>query len=195
MKVTAQVVGLKEIENALAKLEKTSTRKTAARNALKKAAEPIVSAMAVGAAGTPNPEISTAIVSTWRAPKGEAGNAAYAKVMRETRGLDRETALSAMRDARRAVKGTLPPVLWYVGPSADFSFSHWWEFGIAPHINGGMFAGTKHPGVKATPFIRPAWDENKAEALEIMRVELRKEIGKALMRQVKRKHRAAGGKV
>lgn len=26
------------------------------------------------------------------------------------------------------------------------------EFGTPPHLNGGMFAGTRHPGTKAHPF-------------------------------------------
>lgn len=33
---------------------------------------------------------------------------------------------------------------------------HLVEFGTAPHINGGEFAGTQHPGTKAQPFLLPA---------------------------------------
>lgn len=31
-------------------------------------------------------------------------------------------------------------------------YAHLVEFGSAPHINGGRFAGTKHPGTAAKPF-------------------------------------------
>ena len=30
------------------------------------------------------------------------------------------------------------------------------EFGTAPHINGGKFKGTQHPGAKARPYFYPA---------------------------------------
>lgn len=35
------------------------------------------------------------------------------------------------------------------------------EFGTAPHLNGGLYSGTKHPGSKATPFFFPAYRANK----------------------------------
>lgn len=31
------------------------------------------------------------------------------------------------------------------------------EFGTAPHINKGKFAGSKHPGTSAQPFFFPGW--------------------------------------
>lgn len=39
----------------------------------------------------------------------------------------------------------------YAGNS-KVRYAHLVEFGSAPHINGGMFAGTKNPGAKAQPF-------------------------------------------
>lgn len=36
-------------------------------------------------------------------------------------------------------------------------YSHLIEFGTAAHINGGMFAGTMHPGTKAQPFFFVSW--------------------------------------
>lgn len=36
-------------------------------------------------------------------------------------------------------------------------YAHLVEFGVAPHINGGKFAGTKHPGTKPQPFFWPAY--------------------------------------
>lgn len=31
-------------------------------------------------------------------------------------------------------------------------YAHLVEFGSSPHVNGGMFAGSQHPGTKAQPF-------------------------------------------
>ncbi len=39
----------------------------------------------------------------------------------------------------------------YAGNS-KVRYAHLVEFGSAPHINGGMFAGTQNPGAKAQPF-------------------------------------------
>lgn len=33
---------------------------------------------------------------------------------------------------------------------------HLTEFGTEPHVNGGVFEGTQHPGTEAQPFILPA---------------------------------------
>jgi hypothetical protein len=33
---------------------------------------------------------------------------------------------------------------------------HLVEFGTEPHVNGGQFAGTQHPGTAAQPFLLPA---------------------------------------
>lgn len=33
---------------------------------------------------------------------------------------------------------------------------HLVEFGTDPHVNGGQFAGTMHPGTEAAPFLHPA---------------------------------------
>jgi len=36
-------------------------------------------------------------------------------------------------------------------------YARWVEFGTAQHRNGGMFAGTTHPGTNAQPFFYPAF--------------------------------------
>lgn len=36
-------------------------------------------------------------------------------------------------------------------------YAHLLEFGTAPHINGGLFAGSRHPGTNAQPFFYPAY--------------------------------------
>lgn len=36
-------------------------------------------------------------------------------------------------------------------------YAHLVEFGSAPHINGGIFAGTKNPGAQKQPFFYISW--------------------------------------
>ncbi len=40
-------------------------------------------------------------------------------------------------------------------------YARWIEFGTAQHINGGLFAGSKHPGTNAQPFFYPAFRANR----------------------------------
>lgn len=186
MKISVRVDGLKQLEAAMADLEKTATRKTVARNALRKAGEPVADAMRAGAPRDTGRLAENIAVST--KIKGEAGKAAYAKSMRETAG-NKALAVKAMRDARRAAKGSLPPVMMFVGPTTRAPHAHLVEFGTAPHINGGRFAGSQHPGTAPRPFARPAWDANKDAALQNIAAELAAEINKAAARQAKRRAR------
>ena len=81
MKVTAKVTGMKELEAALMALDKAATRKTVARNALKKAGAPIADrANAMAPVGEKRKLKGSVIVST--KITGEPGKAAYAKAMR-----------------------------------------------------------------------------------------------------------------
>lgn len=186
MRVTAKVSGFKELEAALEGIEKAATRKTVARNALKKAGAPIADAMRAKAPRDRGVLTNSIMVST--KIKGEAGKAAYAKTMRQTAG-NKGLAVKAMRDARRAAKGTMPPVMMFVGPGENAFHAHLVEFGTAPHINGGKFAGSKHPGTAPQPFARPAFDAEKDTALQRISDELRAEIMKAAARQAKRRAR------
>lgn len=58
--------------------------------------------------------------------------------------------------------------------------AHLVEFGTAPHYiplrksqRRGLNRGVKHPGAKAKPFLRPAFDSKKDEAIEAARDVLR----------------------
>lgn len=44
----------------------------------------------------------------------------------------------------------------HVGDAKAF-YAAFVEFGTKPHINGGKFAGTRHPGAAAHPFFFPAY--------------------------------------
>jgi HK97 gp10 family phage protein len=188
VKVTAKVIGFKEFEAALQELDKVATRKTVARNALKKAGEPVAAKMR-SLAPVDDGVLSRSIAVSTKI-KGEAGKAAYAQTMRNTSG-NKAMAVKAMRDARRDAKGTMPPVMMFVGPTTEAYQAHLVEFGTAPHINAGKFAGTKHPGTAPQPFARPAWDATSGTALDLIGDTLKAEIMRAAARQAKR--RAKGG--
>ncbi len=51
----------------------------------------------------------------------------------------------------------------FAGDNKAF-YARWVEFGTAPHINGGWFAGTKHPGTRPSPFFYPSWRANRKSA-------------------------------
>lgn len=177
--------GFKELEAALLELDKAATRKTVARNALKKAGQPVAAAAnAMAPIGADRKLAGSVVVSTRIA--GEAGKAAYAKTMRATYG-NKAMAVKAMRDARRSAKGSMPPVMMFVGPVSQVFYARFVEFGTAAHINGGRFAGSKHPGARPQPFMRPAWDANKAAALALIGDAMAAEIMKAAARQAKRR--------
>lgn len=51
----------------------------------------------------------------------------------------------------------------YAGGDEAF-MARWEEFGTAPHINGGRFAGTQHPGTAARPFFFVSYRANRRRA-------------------------------
>jgi len=51
--------------------------------------------------------------------------------------------------------GNLRITVYAGGP--DAYYARFIEFGTAPHINGGRFAGSGHPGSSAQPFFYPAY--------------------------------------
>lgn len=58
-------------------------------------------------------------------------------------------------------------------------YAHLVEFGTAPHINGGKFAGSRHPGAQPKPFFFPAWRANKKR----VRARITRATNKALKRE------------
>jgi len=62
------------------------------------------------------------------------------------------------------------------------------EFGTAPHNIGNYL----HPGAQPRPFLRPAWDENKAAAVGRMASSLRPAIEQAAQREARRRMKKYG---
>ncbi|SPJ27626.1 hypothetical protein [Falsiruegeria mediterranea] len=83
-------------------------------------------------------------------------------------------------------------VALYVGPMDDEGrgapHAHLIEFGTGPRYHkSGKFTGA----VMADPFMRPAWDKNRARMLKILRAEVWSEIEKTLARAARRAAKAA----
>lgn len=58
--------------------------------------------------------------------------------------------------------GNLRITVYAGGP--DAFYARMVEFGTAPHLNGGRFAGSQNPGSAAQPFFYPAYRANKKSA-------------------------------
>jgi HK97 gp10 family phage protein len=178
------VEGLKELDEMLGKLSK-SMAKTVLRNALKKAGVPIRDSAAA------------------MAPVDRGGLSASLTVSPK---LKKSQKPGGFRD-RTAVNV-------YVGPDAKRApHAHLVEFGTAPHTiiaglrrkratgkkvlaDGDMIFGkvAQHPGATAKPFMRPAFDENKEKALDILVKEIAAELVKAVKRLRKRAETGKLGK-
>jgi HK97 gp10 family phage protein len=112
-------------------------------------------------------------------PRGATGNLAAGLAISST--LNKNQARSARADR---VGGLLT---LYVG--AQSPHAHLVEFGTGPRFHkSGKFVGVS----PARPFLRPAWDGNAAQVLEILSAHLRVEIEKTLARAARRAARAGG---
>ncbi|OAE40664.1 HK97-gp10 family putative phage morphogenesis protein [Agrobacterium tumefaciens] len=56
----------------------------------------------------------------------------------------------------------------YAGNKEAF-YARWVEFGTARHENGGLFAGSIHPGTTAQPFFFVSWRANKRRTVRAVR--------------------------
>ncbi len=56
----------------------------------------------------------------------------------------------------------------YAGNKEAF-YARWVEFGTARHENGGLFAGSIHPGTTAHPFFFVSWRANKRRTVRAIR--------------------------
>lgn len=64
----------------------------------------------------------------------------------------------------------------------DVRYAHLVEYGTAPHINGGMFEGSMHPGAKAQPFFWPAYRALRGKAKRKIGSTITKSMKQAALR-------------
>lgn len=158
MSVTVSTSGFRALEQALAELPKATARNVLKR-ALIKAGQPIADE-ASRLAPVDSGKLRDRIAVSARL-KNKVGSAEFASAMRS--GLGKQAAVSALRQARRDAKGQGSFAEMFVGPSKGvLRYAHLVEFGTVK--------------TAPQPFMRPAWDSNKREALDIIRRELGNEI-------------------
>lgn len=58
---------------------------------------------------------------------------------------------------RQEGRGAGNLVITIFAGGGDAFYAKWVEFGTTAHVQGGRFAGTKHPGTAAQPFFYPAY--------------------------------------
>lgn len=164
MKATVQITGLKELEAALSNLGGAVGKKVA-RAALRKAAEPMRD-KAKELAPVRTGKLRDSII---------IGSKLNGRQMRSLKKLS--------KDQRAAVE-------LFIGPSylkGDAGrHGHLVEFGTAPHVLGGVFAGSMHPGSAPRPFMRPAWDTEKGPTVDRLREILWDRIDKAARRAARK---------
>lgn len=181
--MTFRLEGMEDLEKALSEVAKQSTRVAITRRALRKAAEPMREKAARYAA-VDSGELSDSIKISHRIV-GEVGRAAYAATMRATGG-DRVASVAAMRTARREFKAMNPPAIMYLGPTQNAWYAKFVEFGTGARVNGGMFAGSRHPGTAPDPFLRPAFDSEAQATIDRLAPLIWDEIQKHAARMAKR---------
>ena len=81
----------------------------------------------------------------------------------------------------KATNGNLKITI-YAGNSEAF-YARWVEFGTTPHVNGGKFAGSMHPGAAAKPFFYVSY--------RALRRRIKGRVTRAITKSAKRA--AAGG--
>lgn len=143
------VKGLKSLEAKLKRIPQEA--RSAIRQALAESADDIVATMkslapvsASGSHGWPPGMLRDSIVATF----GDGSAPKYA-------------AFQARR-GRRAIKSNDPDLsVKITAGNNEVRYAHLVEFGTAPHVNKGKFAGTQHPGTSARPFFYPGYRAHK----------------------------------
>lgn len=169
MKITTEVLGLKELEKQLEKVA-GATKGKVLRSALRKAAKPVHDDMQSGfdsSFNTQTGHLSESIKT--KTALNKKGNhsiydaAAYVGVYPN-------------KKAQAATGSNLPAPL----------IAYWLETGVKPHLlNPKGLGNLMHPGFAGVPFVRPALINNEAKVINTTKAELAKGIERAIKRQQK----------
>lgn len=132
---SASILGLAKLEKKLKRLPDAAT--ASIKKAMEQSADEIVSMMK-SLVPEQSGDLKDSIGWTWgKLPNGS----------------------TIMAQAKSTLGGGLTLTI-YAGNDKAF-YARWVEFGTAAHINGGMFAGSKHPGSKASPFFFVSYRANR----------------------------------
>ena len=169
MKITGQVLGLKELEAQLAKVA-GATKGKVLRSALRKAAKPVQADMQANLnakfnsqTGYLSESIKTKTVLNKKGNHSIYDAAAYVGVYPN-------------KKAQGLTGSALPAPL----------IAYWLETGVKPHIlNPKGLANLMHPGIAGQPFVRPSLISNQSLVISITKIELAKNIERAIKTQSK----------
>jgi len=159
--MATKVLGLDRLRKKLARLPELAREEIA--KAMEQSANEIVALMkAYAARFTDKGDLQMSIAWTWGdAPKGTM----------------------VLGTVRQSGKGAGNMAITIYAGGGDAFHARWIEFGTAPHLNGGIFEGSQHPGTPAQPFFYPAWRSGRKRA--------RSRVTRAINKSAKRA--AAGG--
>lgn len=146
-----QIIGLQSLRTKLKKIPQEA--RSAIKQALAESADDMVATMknlapvsANGSHGWEPGMLQASIVATF----GDGQVPKYAAFRQKRRG------------SKRSIQGKDPDLSVTITAGNDFvRYAHLVEFGTAPHVNGGRFAGTNHPGTAAQPFFYPGYRAHK----------------------------------
>lgn len=169
--------GLRELNEALESLGKVTARRVG-RRALQRAGQDIAdraSQLAPDDPATDGDDLRRSIIVSTKL-KDRRGLSEFAKQMAATG--NRFAAATALREVRRAT-GPDTVVSLAIGPAGlPARYGHLQEFGTVHHA--------------AQPFLTPAWEAEKAKAMQAIAGHLKTEIEKAAQRAARRAAKRAG---
>lgn len=147
---------LQNREKALRKLAAIpSAVRSAAKQALAQSADELTEAIRTAAPRGATGELKKSVAQTWGG--GKVRYSSLAGNVGEAGDPDLSVRISAGNSKVR--------------------YAHLVEFGTATHINGGLFAGTEHPGTRAQPFFYPTYRR--------MRKRARSRVSRAITKAIK----------
>lgn len=178
--VNFSIEGLSEIDASLREMTKATARNVG-RRALRAAGKVIAetaSQLAPDDPATGDPDLHRSIVVSSRL-KDRRGEREFHLQMRADG--NRQAAVDALIGARRT-QSTEGILMMFVGPTGrPLKYAHLQEFGTVNHA--------------AQPYMTPAWEREKENALRLVSVNLKAEIAKAAARAKRKALKAsAGGK-
>lgn len=158
----SRIAGLDRLNRKLARLPKALRAEM--REAIAKGAAEIVAAQKALV-----PEDTHALEESISWAFGDAPAGALLSTTGRKRTLTRGLMIGTADDLRATI---------YAGDVNAF-WARWVEFGTAPHINGGRFAGTEHPGTAPQPFFYAGYRAVKKRVKSRVRRAIRKALRQA----------------
>lgn len=172
------VEGLRGLDQAFQQLTRATARNVA-RRSLKAGGQIIAdkaSDLAPDDPRTAAPDLRTSITVSTKL-KNPAGKREFAAEIKKSGSVS--SAVSALTKARSKTKGAAPVVMMFVGPAGDPArYAHFPEFGTVNHA--------------PQPYMTPAFESEKMNALRAIEGSLKTEMNKAIARAARKAAKMRG---